>query len=202
MLGTCTAVSPRLFCAQLVDLRRVHEAILSSAFGVDTGFQSSSFKCHWCTSDSPQPTIHEVIVQLGQMLNGSQHDCLERVLMSWNSSSSPFFLAVRSLAAGNGLVRAAPTAKEQALRVLNAQGLHAPGHLVRHVISLLVSSTSSHFQSTTTRSTTWTARPSQRRHCTPSTSSRTFTVDKQRQRTALARQLREWRKPAPHLSHR
>ena len=33
-------------------------------------------------------------------------------------------------------------------------------HLVRHVISLLVSSTSSHFQSTTTRSTTWTARPS------------------------------------------
>ena len=31
----------------------------------------------------------------------------------------------------------------------------------------------------TTRSTTWTARPSPRRHCTPSTTSRTFTVDKQ-----------------------
>ena len=75
-------------------------------------------------------------------------------------------------------------------------------HLVRHVISLLVSSTSSHFQSTTTRSTTWTARTSPRRHCTPSTSSRTKAVDKQRYRTALSRQLREWPKPAQHLSHR
>ena len=36
------------------------------------------------------------------------------------------------------------------------------------------------FQSTTTRSTTWTARPSPRRYCTPSTSSRACTVDKQR----------------------
>ena len=92
VLGTCTAVSLRLFGAQLVDLRRVHEAILSSAFGVDTGFESSSFKCHQCTSDSPQPNVHEVIVQLGQMLNGLQHDCLGRVLMSLDSSSSPFFL--------------------------------------------------------------------------------------------------------------
>ena len=37
-------------------------------------------------------------------------------------------------------------------------------HPVSDVISLLVSSTSSHFQSTTTRSTIWTARPSPRRH--------------------------------------
>ena len=49
-------------------------------------------------------------------------------------------------------------------------------HLVRNAISLLVSSTSSHFQSTTSRS----ARRSPRRHCTPSTSSGTFSVDKQR----------------------
>ena len=39
-------------------------------------------------------------------------------------------------------------------------------HLVSHVISLLVSTSLSLFQSTTTRSTTWTARPSPRRHCT------------------------------------
>ena len=75
-------------------------------------------------------------------------------------------------------------------------------HLFSHVISLLVSSTSSHFQSTTTRSTTWTVRHSPKRHCTPGTSFRTHTVDKQRQWTALARQLREWRKPAQHLSHK
>ena len=53
-------------------------------------------------------------------------------------------------------------------------------HLVSHVILLLVSTSPSHFQSTATRSTTWTARPSPRRHCTPSTSSRVCTVDKQR----------------------
>ena len=53
-------------------------------------------------------------------------------------------------------------------------------HLVSHVISLLVSASPSLFQSTTTRSTTWTARPSPRRHCTPSTSSTTYPVDKQR----------------------
>ena len=87
----CTAVSQRLFCAQLVDLRRAQEAILSSAYAVDTNFESSSFKCHRCTSDFPQPNVHEVIVQLGQVLNGSQHDCLGRVLMSWDSSNSPFF---------------------------------------------------------------------------------------------------------------
>ena len=62
-------------------------------------------------------------------------------------------------------------------------------HLVRHIISLLLPSTSSHFQSTTTRSTTWTARPSPRRRCTPSTASRSRTS------------LREWHKPAQHLSH-
>ena len=46
-------------------------------------------------------------------------------------------------------------------------------HQVSHVIPLLVSSTSPPFQSTTARSTTCTARPSPRRHCTPgSTSSR------------------------------
>ena len=39
-------------------------------------------------------------------------------------------------------------------------------HQVSHV-PLLVSSASPHFQSTTTRSTTWTARSSPRRHCTP-----------------------------------
>ena len=54
------------------------------------------------------------------------------------------------------------------------------GHPVSHVIPLLVSTSPSHFQSTTTRSTTWTARPYPRRHCTPSTSSRIYTVDKQR----------------------
>ena len=53
-------------------------------------------------------------------------------------------------------------------------------HLVSHVISLLVSASPPLFQSTTTRSTTWTARPSARRHCTPSTYCRTFSVDKQR----------------------
>ena len=90
MLGTCTAVSQRLFCAQLVDLRRVQEAILSSAFGVDKSFESSSFKCHRCTSDLPQPNVQEVIVQLCQVLNGSQHDCI-RMLMSWDSSNSTFF---------------------------------------------------------------------------------------------------------------
>ena len=74
------------------------------------------------------------------------------------------------------------------------------GHLVSHVISLLVSTSPSLSQSTTTRSTTWTARPSPRRHCTPSTSSKTCTVDKQRWWTALARQLREWRKPVQYLS--
>ena len=58
-------------------------------------------------------------------------------------------------------------------------GAHGNSSVIWSVISLLVSSTSSQFQCTTTRSTTWTARPSPRRHCTPSTSSRTFTVDKQ-----------------------
>ena len=75
---------------------------------------------------------------------------------------------------------------------------HLCAHLISHVISLLVSA-SPPFRSTTTRSTTWTARPSPRRHCTPSTSSGTYTVDKQRQRTALARQLRECQKPATPL---
>ena len=36
-------------------------------------------------------------------------------------------------------------------------------HPVSHVIFMLVSTSTSHFQSTTTRSTTWTARPSPRR---------------------------------------
>ena len=44
--------------------------------------------------------------------------------------------------------------------------------------SLWLSSTLSHFHSTTTRSTTWRAWLSPRRHCTPNTSSRTCTVDK------------------------
>ena len=63
--------------------------------------------------------------------------------------------------------------------VLVAQELHgsvalhhlcAPKRIrrqVSHVILLLVSSTSLLFQCTTARSTTWTARPSPRRHCTP-----------------------------------
>ena len=42
-------------------------------------------------------------------------------------------------------------------------------HQVSHVITLLVSTTLSLLQSTTTRSTSWTARPSPRRHCTPRT---------------------------------
>ena len=82
-------------------------------------------------------------MQLVQVLNGSQHDCLGRELMSWDSSNSPFFsspsqmhsiplemtleLEGRSLAASNGFVCAALTAQEQALRVLHAHGLHAPG---------------------------------------------------------------------------
>ena len=70
---------------------------------------------------------------------------------------------------------------------------------------MLVSST--HFQSTTTRSTTWTARPSPRRHCTPRTTfartfSKNYLVGKQRWRTTLSHQLCEWRKPAPKHSHR
>ena len=44
-------------------------------------------------------------------------------------------------------------------------------------------------------------RPPPRRHCTPSTSSKNYAVHKRRSRTALARQSREWRKPAQHLSH-
>ena len=55
-----------------------------------------------------------------------------------------------------------------------------PWRLKYHVVSLLVSASPSLFQSTTTRSTIWTTRPSPRRHCTTSTSSRTYTVDKQR----------------------
>ena len=42
---------------------------------------------------------------------------------------------------------------------------------VSHVTSLLVVATHSHFSRTTARSTTWTARPSPRRHCTPRTTS-------------------------------
>ena len=73
-------------------------------------------------------------------------------------------------------------------------------HPVSHVISLLVLTSPSLFQSTT-RSTTWTARPSPRRHCTPRTSSTNYTVGKQRKRT-FASQLRGWRKPANKHSHR
>ena len=149
MLGKCTAVSQRLFCAQLVDLRRVKEAILSSALRVDKSFELSSFKCHRCTSDLLQPNVHEVIVQLGQVLNGSKHDCLGRVLMSWDSSNSPFFFFAQPDAqhpASNdhlswrsarqklamALFGRPLTAKERALRVLHAQGLHAPGLFSHH----------------------------------------------------------------------
>ena len=52
-------------------------------------------------------------------------------------------------------------------------------HPVSHVISLLVFTSPSLFQSTTRR-TTRTARPSPRRHCTPRTSSKNYTVGKQR----------------------
>ena len=64
-----------------------------------------------------------------------------------------------------------------------------------------LSASPSLFQFTTIRSSTWTARPSPRRHCTPSTSSRTYTVDEQCWWTALARHLREWRKRAQHFAH-
>ena len=61
-------------------------------------------------------------------------------------------------------------------------------HPVSHVISLLVSTSLSLFQSTT-RSTTWTARPSPRRHCTPRPSSKNYTVAtiKNRSRTSITR---------------
>ena len=52
-------------------------------------------------------------------------------------------------------------------------------HKVSHVIFLLVSTSPSLFQSTT-RSTTWTARPPPRRHCTWRTSSKNYMVGKQR----------------------
>ena len=55
----------------------------------------------------------------------------------------------------------------------NCQSSGQPCHLLAGLFH-------THFQSTRTRSTTWTARPSPRRHCTPSISSRSCTVDKQR----------------------
>ena len=69
--------------------------------------------------------------------------------------------------------------------------------LVSHVISLLVSSTSSHFQSTTTRSTTWTARPSPRRCPLPEPIQSTSS-DKE----PLSHVNSEWQKPAQHRSQK
>ena len=64
-------------------------------------------------------------------------------------------------------------------------------HQVSHVIPLLVSSTSPLFQSTTARSTTWTARPSPRRRCTPrATSSRAPTKKLQRTQSGRKAELK------------
>ena len=86
--------------------------------------------------------------------------------------------------------------------------------LKRSAMSLLVSTSPSHFRSTTARSTIWIARPSPRPHCTPTTtswrtssaSSRTTSslaltskrnpVGKQRWRITLRSWIRECRKPA------
>ena len=59
------------------------------------------------------------------------------------------------------------------------------------------------FQSTTTRSTTWTARPSPRRHCTPSTSSRSFSCRQaalmDRSRTSITRMAETRATPLPQV---
>ena len=73
---------------------------------------------------------------------------------------------------------------------------------VSHVIPLLVSTSPTHFQFTTTRSTTWPAPPSPRLHWTLITSSRTFSVDRQGLKTEVAKKKKqERRNPAQHLSH-
>ena len=60
------------------------------------------------------------------------------------------------------------------LKMFELYHLCAPERIhlqVSHVTPMLVVSAPSHFQSTTARSTTWTARPSRRPHCAPTTTS-------------------------------